>query len=204
MVLTPSIVSNVRNLFMRYGVRSVTMDDISRELGISKKTLYKQISNKEDLIHTTVQSFVELEKDIVKKVVKEYSDALEQMLALEVKIEETLQNLKPAVLYDLQKYYNKSWLIIKDDYLKFIEATIKANLKVGMKQGCYRENINVDVLAKLYVSSSFAMIDDKHLFFEKYSKDKIFREFFYHHLFGVVSQSGRKKLVKKMAKNNRK
>lgn len=204
MVLTPTIVLNIRNLFMRYGVRSVTMDDISRELGISKKTLYKYISNKEELIKMTVQSFVEMEKSIITEVVNEYPDALEQMLKLELKIESTLGNLKPTVLYDLQKYYRKSWLIIKDDYLKYIEATIKRNLKKGIAQGCYRDNINVDLLSKLYVSSSYAMIDDKHLFFEKYSKDKLFREFFYHHLYGVVSQTGRKKLDKKMAKISRK
>ena len=93
--------------FMRLGVKSVSMDDISSKLGISKKTLYKAVENKEDLVTQSIATFLRLERQLIENIAANANDAIHEMIQIGEHRVMTLRNMKPSVVHDLKKYYKK-------------------------------------------------------------------------------------------------
>jgi AcrR family transcriptional regulator len=94
---------------MRYGIKSLTMDDISRHLGISKKTLYLVATDKKDLVKQCVELTVNAEECMLCDITAQKGNAIDEMFDVNKRISQKLQNVQPAVMYDLQKYYPEAW-----------------------------------------------------------------------------------------------
>ena len=92
-------------MYMRYGIKSITMDDISRKLGISKKTLYQYVDNKGDLINKIFEIEMAKEKETVTKITEESKDAIDEILGIAKYVTQQLREYSPTIMYDLQKYY---------------------------------------------------------------------------------------------------
>ena len=107
--------------FMQYGVKSVSMDDISGQLGISKKTLYKHFSNKEELIDMCMSDFIRKEKQLINHLQDTSDDAIHAMKNITEHIMSTFRIMRPQLLYELQKYYKKVWKKIIDMQSIFIK-----------------------------------------------------------------------------------
>ena len=143
------IVVGAADLFMRYGVRSVTMDDVARELGMSKKTLYQSFSNKDELILEVTKSHIAEEKKEFGDIHSESSDAIDELQQLTVCMRKHMANLNPSLLFDLQKYHPSSWQMFLDFKATFIQSQVRENIERGIEEGVYRSSLNADVLAKM-------------------------------------------------------
>ena len=182
--------------FMRLGIRSVSMDDISSKLGISKKTLYQVIENKEDLVNQSMANHLHMEKELMNNISKNSNDALDEMIQIGQHSVHTLRNITPAVLHDLQKYYKSSWREIKTFTKEVIRERIKLNLIRGKKEGLYRKSINSEIIATLYVLKSWSLVDEENFPLNSYKLDELIRQHLLYHLAGVLSENGRKQLEK--------
>ena len=109
MELREKILLKVTELFMRYGVKSISMDDISSQLGISKKTLYQFVDNKKDLIQKVFERHIEEEMAAMKIIVNESENAVEEIVRIAQYVTQLLREMSPKTLYDLQKYYRSIW-----------------------------------------------------------------------------------------------
>ncbi|MEO1713366.1 MAG: helix-turn-helix domain-containing protein, partial [Bacteroidota bacterium] len=109
MTLERDILSRSKRLFLRYGIRSVTMDDISKEMGISKKTLYQYVDNKADLIRRILYQTLQEEKAAQEKISQAAQDAIQEMIGIVKHVTKMLSMVPPSTLYDMQKYYRESW-----------------------------------------------------------------------------------------------
>lgn len=181
-------------LFLTYGLKSVSMDDISRKLGISKKTIYQHVGNKEDLVRQVIQKFIGIQHEVITTIIKESTDAVEEYLELSRHFLSTIRQMKPTITYDLQKYYTGSWDIITQDHFKFLQNVIQKNIERGIDQELYRENVNADIIAKLYISKNHAIADESLFPLQKYSKDELLIEFVRYHLHGIASAKGIKRM----------
>lgn len=170
------------------------MDDISRKLGMSKKTLYQHVGNKEDLVRHVIQKFIGIQHEVITSIIKGSSDAIEEYLDLSRHFLNTLRQMKPTITYDLQKYYAESWNIITKDHFKFLQSVIQKNIERGINQELYRENVNADIIAKLYISKNHAIVDESLFPLQKYSKDELLIEFVKYHLHGISSPKGIKRM----------
>ena len=94
---------------MKYGIKSVTMDDISKNLSISKKTLYKHFKDKDDIVYTLMQLDIENEKLDMEKSCINSGNAIEETYAFSAIITEKLKDLNASVMYELEKYHPKSY-----------------------------------------------------------------------------------------------
>ena len=103
------LIIKISNIFKKYGVKSVTMDDIAHELGISKKTLYQHFENKNDIINKVAQYEMKNECDELAKLCTLHSNAIEQLLMISKHIISKLYNLNPLLTYSMNKYYPLIW-----------------------------------------------------------------------------------------------
>lgn len=200
MELKQRILDKTENLFMRYGIKSITMDDIARELGISKKTLYQFVENKTDLIQQIFQNKIEWELGVMAQIRMEATDAIDEMMRMAKHGVEQLRELSPTAVYDLQKYYQNTWKLMESLHQKHIYVIIKENLQRGMEQGLYRDNMNPDIVAKLYVAKTSFVADEDLFPLGEYNWEDLFKEFIVYHIHGIASPEGLKVLSKHVSK----
>ncbi len=183
-------------LFLKYGIKSVSMDDISRELGISKKTIYTFVDNKRELVKIVIQSLIKTEEAICKNIQKDATNALDEMLKISRHVIQFLEQMTPSFTYDLQKYYKDSWKLIQDEHFSFFENMVKKNIATGKKENLYRSNIDPEIVAKLYIGKSLLISNEDVFPNSKYDKVTLFKEMILGHLHGIASDKGLKLLKK--------
>jgi len=191
-----TLISSANELFLKYGVKSVSMEDIARLLGISKKTIYNFIPNKKGLVLAVVKSQIEKEHKEVKKIIAESNNALDEMVSIAENVLATLKRMKPSLTYDLKKYHPAAWKYVEDVHFKFIEETVAKNLKRGIKEDFYRKDIDPELLSKVYLILSRAITTDDNLVKEGHALSDVFASVIHYHLNGIVSAKGRKDLKK--------
>ncbi|MCP4443529.1 MAG: TetR/AcrR family transcriptional regulator [Aureispira sp.] len=188
------ILDTAEALFRKYGIRSVTMADIARDLGMSKKTLYLHVENKRDLIDKTLQRHIVDEKGQCLNIIETASDALEELLHMSIYIQKMIQDMNPSLIFDLKKYHRPIWEKLERYEKEFVFSIVKENLKRGIKEGLYRANLNAEIVSRIYIGT-FPMFSDDELFpFNQFPRSELHKAFVRYHINGIVSEEGRKLL----------
>lgn len=140
-------------LFMQYGIRSVSMDDIANNLGMSKKTLYQYYADKDELVEAVVDAHVnEIQGDCI-DCRKDAKDAIHEIFITMERIMEEFNNMNPMLLYDLEKFHFKAYRRFREHKDKFLLQVIRKNIEWGIKDELYRPDVNVDVMSKFRIES---------------------------------------------------
>jgi AcrR family transcriptional regulator len=196
------IITKASDLFMQYGFKSISMDEVARHLGISKKTLYQHVNNKADLIQKVMITHIAEEKLTMLKIHENAKDAIDEMMQISQYVSELLQRVNPSVVYDLQKYYSKGWELMESLHLNHTYKMIKENIKNGIQEGLYRQNLSPEIIAKLYIGRMDLVID-KNLFpVGEYTFSQIHNNAMMYHLYGIMSTKGIELFEKYRTKNN--
>ena len=147
------ILLKAEELFMQYGIRSVSMDDIANNLGMSKKTLYQYYADKDELVDAVVDGHIsEIQTDCM-NCRSEAKNAIHEIFITMERIMDQFSNMNPMVLYDLEKFHFRSFQRFKEHKDKFLAKIIKDNIEWGIKEELYRTDINVDVITKFRLES---------------------------------------------------
>ncbi len=184
-------------LFRKYGIRSVTMTEIARSLGMSKKTLYLYIENKHDLVEKMMKRHILQNQETCIVIQAEAIDALDELLKVSLYVQQQIKDINPSLLFDLQKYYRPIWELMDAFHRKYIMQMVEDNLKRGVKEGLYREDLNAPLIARLYVNLMPIMSDAEMFPTDKFPTHILHKEFIKYHISGIVSENGRK-LLKEM------
>jgi AcrR family transcriptional regulator len=144
------LINRISNLFIKHGIQNIVMDDIARELGISKKTLYDHFENKTDILIKVVQHVLNREFTELDKLICQNINAVDQLQVIGTYTLNTLLKVNPILPYQLQKYYPLVSLKLIAQRREFIQTRIKQNFNLGIEQGLYRENFNSDILSVYY------------------------------------------------------
>lgn len=184
------ILAQVSLLFMQYGIKSLTMDDIARHLGISKKTLYQSFSDKSDLVLQGIQSHMDLEGEALEKIHVESINAIDEMFLMSQHVSGHLQQMHPSILFDMQKYYPAAFEKFEEYKLKIVMSCLARNMEDGIAQGLYRKNLNIPIVAGLYVGRIDLLFDQKLFPASKYSPKDVYFEAIRYHIRGIASEKG--------------
>jgi TetR/AcrR family transcriptional regulator, cholesterol catabolism regulator len=189
----------VEALFFRYGIKSLTMDDVASELGISKKTLYQMVESKDDLVMKVLRHHTSREKSQCLNLASQASNAIEEIFIVLDTNSQEMSQMKTNVVNDLQKYHREGWLLIRNFHYDFVYKVIRENMVRGRKEGLYRENFDIDILAKLHLATAFNLFDEQ--LFPDGSTPRVilFKEYMLHFLHGIVSPKGLNYLKKKIS-----
>ena len=147
------IAAKAEELFMQYGIRSVSMDDIANNLGMSKKTLYQYFADKDELVEAVVDGHIDIVEGDCMNCRKDAKDAIHEIFLTMEHIMQEFKNMNPMLLYDLEKFHFKAYQRFKNYKDKFLLQIIRSNIEWGIKEELYRADLNVDVLSKYRIES---------------------------------------------------
>ncbi|MBL3657948.1 TetR/AcrR family transcriptional regulator [Fulvivirga sediminis] len=177
-------------LFKKYGVRSVTMDDIARELSISKKTIYQFFKDKDEVVTLAMKDFIEQEKEEYAALI-DVKNAVEELALITKCILEDLDDINPSLIFDLQKYHPKAWAIIKEFQNNFLRKAVVRNIENGIKEGIFRDGLDPEVLAVLRVQQIHMACDNQLFPLDKFSIYDTHMKLFDHYINGIVTEKGK-------------
>ena len=195
------IIKKEEELFLTYGFKSVTMDDIANEMAISKKTIYQHFRNKTKLIETITKHVFFKISEGIDCICALGKNPIDEIFEIKYLIMQHLKGEKNSPQYQLQKYYPKIYNSLKSMQFDMMCECVTENLERGIKQGYYRPTINVSFIVRIYFSGVIS-VKDKDLFpEEQFPANTLLEEYLEYHLRGIVTEKGLTKLNKIIKKN---
>ena len=173
-------------LFKNYGLRSISMDEVARSMGMSKKTLYQYVDNKDDLIRKALEYIIEKtsSKDVEDR---ENYNAIDVLMEISRLVRLETVEINPNVIFDLHKYYPVIYRSIFVKKRDMIYDDVVRNFNRGIAEGLYREDIDIDLVARLYVKNLMEIHDPE---FINVPFSKIFHVMFDTHIRSIVNEKG--------------
>ena len=197
-----SIIAQTYSIFMQRGIKNVSMDDLCRQMGISKKTLYKYFENKADLL-TKISIYIqELITSRLEELKKLNLNAIDVLLEMSRVSTDNHIRINPIVNFEIRKYYPQ----VYDKYIhtkkELIVNSILENLEKGIHEGLYRQDLNKEIIAHLYFKKieEFHSLEEENL--TNFSYSKIFEVMFENHIRGIANKKGIEYFEKQKAKLN--
>jgi TetR/AcrR family transcriptional regulator, cholesterol catabolism regulator len=184
------ILAKVRELYMRYGIKSITMDDVAAQLGMSKKTLYKHVSDKDDLVGKIVDQEIEIQQNDTTCIFSKDLNAIEELLMVSKMVNHKLKQVNPATEFDLRKYYPNHFERLVKARRARMHQNVVANIIKGKSEGFYREDLNEDIIGKMQVSRIESMLENEVFSIDEFTSPKFFQEVFIYHIRGIANQKG--------------
>ncbi len=178
------------DLFWRYGVKSVTMDDIAKELGISKKTIYQHFNDKDAIVKEVVEIELNSEQCDIDRLEAEASDPIEEVMRTSDYMRTSVATMNPVLLNDLKKYHPKAWAIFQKHKHEHIIQSISGNLQRGVDAGLYRDDIDVKVLARMRVEQIEMAFDPAIFPPQKFAMIEVHTQLIHHFLRGILTAQG--------------
>lgn len=198
------IITQALGVFMQYGIKSVTMDDMSRHLGISKKTLYKFVKDKNDLVRQTLDLQSDVERRVIEDIQSKGLNAIDEMYEIGQFISSLLKGIHPAIHYDLEKYHAEIFQECMKVHHSNIYTSMIRNLKKGLKEKVYRKDLNADVITKIYLKKIDVVFDAEIFPTSEISFEEVYAILFRYHIRGIASKKGIEYLEKKEKKKKTK
>jgi AcrR family transcriptional regulator len=194
------ILQEAHDLFMQYGLKSVSMDDLSRKLGISKKTIYLHFSDKDALVKSVVERVLTTNTKLhIEERTKSINAIHEEFLIIEL-MGTLFKTMNPSILFDMQKYYPDAFVYFLQHKNNIIKGMIRENLQRGLEEGLYREEINLDILTRYRVESVVMPFNTEFQQGLKKELTELCREISIHFLYGIATTKGQK-LIEKYKKS---
>jgi len=190
MEIVTRILSCARDHFLKRGVRNVTMDEISGDLGISKKTLYQHFKNKAEIVFHVTKAYLKAEINHSDALTEESSNAIDEEYRI---LRWTLQvfgNMSPTVTVEIRKYYPRSWRLFEAFRTGHVLKKITHNLQRGIEEGLYRSDLEVDMLSLIRLSQNDLLIDPSYHSIRQVHPTLLSIHLFELYLRGIVSPKG--------------
>lgn len=177
-------------LYFKYGIKSVTMDDVAKELGVSKKTIYRFYNNKADLVHKSCAHAIGHIQKAMFVVAAGHQNAIDELFEMDNVVSNSLKVHHPAINYQLKKYYGSSYQMVSKARREMVMTFTRNNLQKGITEGLYRSNMNVEVITQLYYSRVLLMADDDAFPMEGCPIEIFSLENLIYHIRGIASPEG--------------
>ncbi|HEX7366828.1 MAG TPA: TetR/AcrR family transcriptional regulator [Pelobium sp.] len=184
------ILDEAEKLFLKFGMRSVTMDDIAKHLAISKKTIYANFKDKNELVTSMVSNMLAKDECSMLQCQAKSENAIDEIFMMMDVMKDMLSSINPVVFYDLEKYHNEAYKLMMGFHENRIYNSVKAGLERGIKEKVFREDINVDILATARVAHINWVFRSELISSGKYSLYQVIQELTMHFLFGICTLSG--------------
>ncbi|PZD78429.1 TetR/AcrR family transcriptional regulator [Mesonia sp. K7] len=184
------ILDTAAEMFLNYGFKSVTMDDIANEIGISKKTIYVHYKNKSILVEKTVEYLFHKISAGIEEIRDQEKNPIEEILEIKRFLLYNLKEEKSSPEYQLEKYYPKVYKDVKQKQYCVMSECVVCNLERGLELGLYRKNINTEFISKIYFNSMMAL-KNKDLFpLNNFSMQMLMNNYLEYHLRGICTEKG--------------
>ena len=196
------IIQGAANLFITLGFKSVTMDDIASEIGISKKTIYTHFSNKTDLVKATSTHLFETISNGIDEICACNYDPIKELFEIKRFVMIALKDEKSSPQHQLQKYYPEIANAMQCKKFEIMATCTLNNLTKGIKLGLYRADIDINFISRIYFVGINGIKDDTLFPMQDFPKVKVHEDYLEYHLRGIVTPEGLKTMNKFIKTNN--
>ena len=196
------ILHKATDLFLTLGFKSVTMDDLAHEMGISKKTIYTHFINKTQLVEDCTLSLFEAISQGIDFICSQGKNPIEELYEIKKFAMKHLKNEKASPQYQLQKYYPKIHTTLKHKQFVLMKDCVGDNVRRGIELGIYRSSLNINFVSRIYFSGVTSIKD--HTLFppEEFPITRLMDDYLEYHLRGIVTPDGRNILNKIVNSNH--
>ncbi len=178
------------------------MDDIAKELSVSKKTLYKYFSNKEELVSRSINQIFERVSSKMLALLDSKGNAIDMLFAMDEVICGNIETHDPGMQFQLERYYPELHAKLEGRKKEIVYKMMLHNINKGKEEGLFRKELDAEVVAFLYYSRARLMTESDHLHFEERSIPDLMREILIYHVRGIANQKGLDYLEKKLKLTN--
>ena len=184
------IVSASAELFSQYGFKTITMDDIARRSGISKKTLYLHFANKEEVVNESMMWYKNQTTNACSAVLGSAANPVEAMVKILAFFDTMFKRINPMAMFELQRFYPEAYKIFRDMLVDRDVAMMKENILAGIKEGYYRADLNAELLARYRIETSLLMFQPNLLVNDRNTLTGVALEIGEHFMYGIMSPKG--------------
>ena len=195
------ILERASQVFMKLGIKSVTMDDMAKQLGISKKTLYNHFTDKSELVEDIIKAKLTEDRMAFQKASENAINAIDELFMVSKFVIETFKSVNPTVFYDLKKNYPVVWQLSIDHKWNFVYNEFLKNIERGIREGIYRADIHKEIYSKIFVSHIETIIEGEVFPWPEFSFETVFIENFRLHIRGIANEKGLKYFQEQILKN---
>ena len=185
-----NILIGVDSMFMRYGLKSITMDDIANKLSISKKTIYQFFKDKDSLVSEFVGGFMAQQEIDLIKIRKESKNVIEELVKTTEYLKSKVCNVNPVVLLDLRKYHPAAWKIFQTHKTIFIQNHVSETLRNGVFDGYFRKSINVKIIARMRIEQIEMGYNPDVFPIDEFNSVDVQMQIFDHFVYGICTLKG--------------
>lgn len=186
------ILLGAQELFFKYGIKSVTMDDIAKHLAISKKTIYQFFEDKNEVVVSLMRAELQKnEKDFL-QVQERSENVIQEIFSIMDHITVMFNKTNPNVFYDLQKYHPEAWKMFREFKEKCMTEMVERSIEQGIKDGLVREDVNPKILAKLRIEQVEMGINPGVFPPDKFNMTEVQLSLLDHFLHGICTLKGHK------------
>lgn len=178
--------------FRQYGFKSVTMDDLAKNIGISKKTLYELFKDKDELVLESLIYMLHDNQTKTEEAFKKSNNAIEQIIKILQLMENMLRGMNMVCYMDMQKYYPAAYKHLSKHKQDFLYHCISENLKQGIKEGLYRDDIDIEIMTRFRMESAMVVFQNNIFPQDKYDIIKVNNQIFANYIYGIASIKGHK------------
>ena len=184
-------------LFTQYGFKSITMDDIARRAGISKKTLYQHFANKQEVVSETVTWYKHNTTQNCAMLLDESENALEAMVKILAFFDGLYKRINPMAMFEMQRFFPEAYKRFRELLIERDVVMVRDNILQGIKEGYYRENINAELLARYRIETSLMALQPTLMVNERTDlMSSVALEIGEHFMYGIMTQKGIDQYVK--------
>jgi len=193
------IITKAKDMFLKLGFKSITMDDIACEMCISKKTIYKYFANKELLIQESTKMLHKEIHEIITGIIAKNHNAIEENFEIRRMFSELFKSNDTSPVYQLKKHYPSVYEKVLETQIEECESCFRHNIGQGIKQGLYRNDLDIEVYIKFYYALIFSINENTSS--EREAK-KLELEALEYHTRAMATPSGIKELEKQLQNPN--
>lgn len=190
------ILKGAEELFFKYGIKSITMDDIAKHLAISKKTIYQFYGDKNDMVETLMKEKLKQDECDLSQIQKESENVIVEVFNIMKHMSAMFASLNPNVFYDLQKYHSKAWALFKAFKNECMFKMVANSIDKGKKQGLVRADINTSIITKMRLEQIENAFNPQAFPPDKYKIVDVQITMLDHFLHGICTLKGHKLLNK--------
>ena len=197
------ILKGAESLFMKYGIRSISMDDIARHLAVSKKTLYQHFADKDELVTMVTEAHMAANKKMYEAIRKQSENSIDELYKIGMHVRRHLEDQNPSLLFDIQKFHPRAWNVWMEYKSNYIYSSVVRNIKQGIKDGLVRAEINPEIFAQFRLATIQVCCDDQYFPQDKFNMAEVQSQVFEQFVYGLCTEKG-KKLYQKYKETNHK
>ncbi len=191
-------------LYRRYGIKSVTMDEIALQMGVSKKTIYQSFSDKNELVDEVVVDMLESNKNCCLVSITNSENAIHEVLLMMEAMKDMMSSLSPSFVFDIQRGHPSSFKKFDDFKSSFIFEILKANIERGKREGLYRPEVNSDVISKFRLNTMMLIYNEEIFPRNQYTVAELQNEMILYYLYGLVTLKGFELITKYLKESAKK